>query len=291
MQDYIKVWESIKLDRNLSFKDNAVKELQLYFGYSKDRIDYYLSNGEKILADEWNRKFKDNKITDHSIIEFYDKTESEIFELMNWHYNRYEDGPLQYVFAFEVAERNGFKSYLDYGSGIGTGGILFGLNNFKVTLADISSTNLKFCEYRFKQRKVNAELMDLKNQAFSGQKYDLITCFDVLEHAIDPIGILKKLRLLLNNGGMLIISTPFNEDEKRPMHIMTDKSITNRLRTLGYVYAWDLMQEYKKNTRREISVLLKASHNIISNTAYHIYYNSLLKIKMVISKIYNRLKR
>lgn len=41
----------------------------------------------------------------------------------------------------------------------------------------------------------------------AGRKYDLITCFDTIEHVQDPAGVLKKAYELLAPGGTLVCST------------------------------------------------------------------------------------
>jgi len=42
----------------------------------------------------------------------------------------------------------------------------------------------------------------------SGQKFDLVNLSNVLEHVIDPIGMLSSLKSLLNPGGLLRICVP-----------------------------------------------------------------------------------
>jgi SAM-dependent methyltransferase len=40
-----------------------------------------------------------------------------------------------------------------------------------------------------------------------GRKYDLITCFDTIEHVQDPAGVLQAAYKLLTPGGTLVVST------------------------------------------------------------------------------------
>jgi hypothetical protein len=48
------------------------------------------------------------------------------------------------------ARQYGCQCYLDFGSGVGSGGILFARHGFEVTLADISSTLLGFSPWRLR---------------------------------------------------------------------------------------------------------------------------------------------
>jgi 2-polyprenyl-3-methyl-5-hydroxy-6-metoxy-1,4-benzoquinol methylase len=46
----------------------------------------------------------------------------------------------------------------------------------------------------------------------SQEKFDFIVLFHVLEHLLDPIGFLSKLRLMLNDNGKIIIEVPNVDD-------------------------------------------------------------------------------
>ena len=47
--------------------------------------------------------------------------------------------PLAYVLALRFAQQHGCQSYLDFGAGVGSGGLLFARHGLQTTLADISS--------------------------------------------------------------------------------------------------------------------------------------------------------
>lgn len=284
ISEYIKIWEITKIDKNLSFTDAATLELHDYFGYKKDEINRRLRDSEKILAEEWNASFKDTKLGEKSLIRFYDHTQNEIFELMHWHYANILNGPLQYVFALDIAKRSSFNNYLDYGSGIGTGGILFATHGYKVTMADISKENLAYCRFRLAKRNLNAEFIDLKHQHIKQNTYDIITCFDVLEHTLDPLKVICKLRNSLTKHGLLILTIPFGKDENRPMHIVTNRRIANAIRASGFAYLWDLSEECSRNINRSVLVLNKSYRSLIINKIYFIYDNIPHKIKEIISK-------
>ena len=71
--------------------------------------------------------------------------------------------------------------------------------------------------------------------------YDLITCFDVLEHIPDQRQKLDELSALLCNGGLLVtnlMDDSFHED--RPMHISSavDRLALVRQTGLSPVWSW-----------------------------------------------------
>lgn len=75
---------------------------------------------------------------------------------------------------------------------------------------DFGCGDSSFCNYyRRKGVSINGYDPYFKNDIkLLNRKYDVITCFHVLEHVSKPIVLLKRLHKLLNPGGILIIRTP-----------------------------------------------------------------------------------
>src|SRR5881396_3893714 len=53
----------------------------------------------------------------------------------------------------------------------------------------------------------NVETMDLKS-TFPQQRFDVVTFGDVLEHLIDPLGVLVRVKEVLKPGGYVVASVP-----------------------------------------------------------------------------------
>jgi 2-polyprenyl-3-methyl-5-hydroxy-6-metoxy-1,4-benzoquinol methylase len=88
----------------------------------------------------------------------------------------------------EFASSVGCKTCLDFGSGVGSGALLFRSHGFDVTLADISRMMLSFCKYRFETRGLDASFIDLKQSKLPATAFDFITAMDVFEHLVDLAG-------------------------------------------------------------------------------------------------------
>lgn len=91
--------------------------------------------------------------------------------------------------------------------GCGTGGMLPLLSEFgEVTGLDASDDALAFAQ----SRAPGARLLkgDLPAGLPAGEKFDLITAFDVIEHIPDAVAALKVLRAALNPGGRLVVTVP-----------------------------------------------------------------------------------
>jgi 16S rRNA G1207 methylase RsmC len=67
-----------------------------------------------------------------------------LYELMWWHTLGEDVSPLAYVLALRLAQQDGCQSFLDFGAGVGSGGILFARHGLQAALVDVSSSLLHF---------------------------------------------------------------------------------------------------------------------------------------------------
>jgi mycofactocin glycosyltransferase len=173
------------------------------------------------------------------IEQFYNESEAMIYELMWWHTLSEDTSPLAYVTALHFARLHGCASYLDFGAGVGSGGILFARHGLGVTLADISSGMLNFSRWRFEQRSLAARFIDLKIDHLPTEAYDLVAAMDVFEHLVDPAEVVDQLWRTLRPQGFLFGRFHADFDPDRPHHIVQDFEPTlERLRALGFVEVW-----------------------------------------------------
>jgi mycofactocin glycosyltransferase len=166
---------------------------------------------------------------------FYDTADDYVEDLMWWHTLGEDNSPLAYVAALEFALLAGCKAYLDFGSGVGSGALLFRSYGFDVTLADISSLMLSFCKYRFGERGREASFVDLKEASLSETAFDFVTAMDVFEHLVDPAKTVDSLHRCLKPGGYVYGRFAAEEDQNRPQHIVRDfRPVFARFAQLGF---------------------------------------------------------
>jgi SAM-dependent methyltransferase len=233
------IWrKALLLPDEQDLKRSLVVEISDYFGCDDlDQIQSHCERGAETVAGEWDSKV--DASSSRSIETFYDQSEAYIYDLMWWHTLVFDAAPLAYVLAMQFANQHGCRRYLDFGSGVGAGAILFAANGFDVAMADISSTLLKFSQWRLSRRNMPATTIDLKISKLPDNAFDIITAMDVFEHLVDPVGTVDQLWHSMRRGGFLFGRFHAECDAGHPQHIITDFDPTfARMRELGLAEVW-----------------------------------------------------
>lgn len=211
-------------------------ETALYSRRDPREIEALCEGALGALRGEWERGVDP---AERSSVEGFYESPTTIYELMGWHSLRDDDGPLAYVLALEIAKARGVKRCLDFGSGVGSGALLFAAAGIGVTLADISSTLLDFCRWRFERREISASFIDLKRSSLPKGEFDMILAMDVFEHLADPVEAAELVHDALAPGGVLFARIHAEEDADRPHHIVRDFAPTfARMGELGFAEIW-----------------------------------------------------
>jgi len=239
LADYRQTWErALILDGHQELSESLLAELGDYTQcQDKTEIRRRCEQAVTSLKREWEETVRP---ADHRSIErFYDKSQAMLYELMWWHTLGEDISPLAYVLALRFAQQHGCQSYLDFGAGVGSGGLLFARHGFQTALADVSSSLLRFSAWRLGIRNLAVQYIDLKLSGLPSQAFDVITAMDVFEHLSDPVEVVETLWKALKPGGFLYARISPEADEDRPQHIVHDFEPTfQRMRALGFVEFW-----------------------------------------------------
>jgi len=239
LAEYAKTWtQALLIEGYADLQESLLAEIGQYVGCTDiGELQRRCQQAVPHVRQEWQQQV--NPGDPRSIAQFYDASHAMLYELMWWHTLCDDASPLAYVTALHFAQQHGCRSSLDFGSGVGSGAILFRRHGFPVTLADISSRLLRFCQWRLGERQLAADYIDLNILALPSQAFDLITAMDVFEHLVDPIGTVEQLWEVLQPGGFLFARIDAQPDEERPQHIVHDFGPTfDRMQELGFVQVW-----------------------------------------------------
>ncbi len=239
LDEYRELWtDALRIEGTKDLEDSLFSEIGLYTkNQDLAAIRLRCQAAVEELAREWRERVdpRDRQ----SIERFYNETQAEIYELMGWHTLSDDLSPLAYVTALQFAQRNGCRSCLDFGAGVGSGSLLFARHGFSVGLADISSPLLEFGRWRFQLRNLPANFFDLKNSHLPAESFDMITAMDVFEHLVDPAEAVDVLANTLRPKGFLFGRFGDEPNEERPLHVVQDFAPSfTRLCDLGFVQVW-----------------------------------------------------
>jgi 2-polyprenyl-3-methyl-5-hydroxy-6-metoxy-1,4-benzoquinol methylase len=212
-------------------------ELQEYFAIDRATAEERCRSATRSLGEAWRESVDEANVG--SVVGFYDANDTYIYDLMWWHTLEDDQSPLSYVVGLDIAKSRAGRGYLDFGSGVGTGAILFAKHGFAVTLADVSSTMLAFAQWRMTRRGYQGTVIDLKAQQLPANAYDFVTAMDVFEHLTDPLETVDALASSIRLGGCLFGRFAAEQDDLRPQHIVRDFAPTlARLRERGFEEVW-----------------------------------------------------
>jgi 2-polyprenyl-3-methyl-5-hydroxy-6-metoxy-1,4-benzoquinol methylase len=236
LAEHRSVWaRALALEPGQTLDQQTFAELAAYFpNLDRPELEARCAEATSRLKADWPED-----PSRQAIEQFYDRNEGHIFDLMWWHTLRDDMSPLAYVNALDLARTREGRGYLDFGSGVGSGAILFARHGFAVSLADISSSLLDFARSRLARRGIPASFIDLKGSILPDNAFDMITAMDVFEHLTDPVAAVDRLAAALKPGGYIFGRFAAEPDEERPQHIVFDFGPTlARFEELGFVEAW-----------------------------------------------------
>src|SRR6185437_4643726 len=238
LEPYRVEWKKALLcDGETDLRISLLKEVAAYYRVSDlTEVDRSCDLAVDTVKSEWNTTIDPRQ---RSSIESFYETKAHIYDLMNWHTLRDDSGPLAHVVALQIARAHDVRSCLDFGSGVGSGGLLFCRADMDTTLADISTTLLDFARWRFHLRGLTARFVDLNTTSLPEAGFDMILAMDVFEHLVEPVEVAERLWRALKPGGLLFARIHAETDPSHPQHIVEDFDPTfTRMEELGFVERW-----------------------------------------------------
>ena len=238
LDDYRRQWQAALIGSGQEdLRTGLFREVAAYYQIADlAEVERRCASAVATLRHEWE---KSDEPDQQAKIEHFYESPTTIYELIGWHTLQDDTGPLAYVLGLDIAREHRVSTCLDFGSGIGSGALLFTHAGITMTLADISTTLLDFASWRFARRGLPAQRIDLKHEALPEASFDMILAMDVFEHLAEPEQVVEQLWGALRPGGLLFARIHAEEDTDRPQHIVRDFEPTFvRMRELGLIETW-----------------------------------------------------
>ena len=133
----------------------------------------------------------------------------------------YNEHLVCYLFSLQFA---GGRRVLDLGCGSGYGAKLIAEEASEVVAADLSPEAIHYARENFSAAHLHYLLTDATLLSLASNSFDVVLCFEVIEHLTRQECLLEEIHRILKSNGILIVSTPnrlfYTEERKlvNPYH-------------------------------------------------------------------------
>ncbi len=225
------IWAAaLTLPGRPSLRASLIAELAEYLEQPAALVEARCRDAAAVLAHEWRAAAP---ATPAAVAAFYQRADSYLYDLTWWHALAADESALVQVRALEAARAYHAHTVLDFGSGIGSLGLLLAQHGLAITLADVNPRLNDYARWRFDRRGRAAQVIDLRAEPLPSAAFDLIAALDVLEHLPDPRAALIQLAAALRPGGVLLAHIPAGRDTAHPMHLHSARGYLGHLAAAG----------------------------------------------------------
>jgi ubiquinone biosynthesis O-methyltransferase len=119
---------------------------------------------------------------------------------------KYQEGRLRLLNHFTEGLKN--KKMLEIGCGMGGLSVILAKKGCDITALDFNLDYLEITKLRASRYNLNLNLINstAENLPFNDKSFDIILCYDVLEHTKDPYKVIKEISRVLKPEGQVYIT-------------------------------------------------------------------------------------
>lgn len=184
----------------------GTRDLKKKYEETWEKYDGFIK-WKNISENEWKARKIDQQ-NEKEVAAFYQETTNYILELIEYHSTPGRKRLTQ--IAIDIIKKFKGKDIVDFGAGIGQDSINQALAGLNATAVDLAGWTFEFAKWRFKKHKLNINYVDI----IPGIKpledmYDAITCFEVMQHLVNPEVTLAHFYEHLNLNGVFLMTARF----------------------------------------------------------------------------------
>lgn len=215
--------EQIALDKEN--RDDLITDLAEFEGVDERTIRGKFANQHTLRNVEFNQMVPD-KNDAQALDNYYRNNTYEIYDHFAWHLEGRRSFDKKLVEDIKNLNPSKSTEIIDYGCGGGQVAYMLAKEGYQVTIVEKNKKELDFISYRFKKHKLKVKIVPYPIHEQFKNKYDVVLCFDVLEHIPDSEfeQVINKIKSLKKPDGKVFATVSFGAQEAHPSHFeMTEK--------------------------------------------------------------------
>jgi 2-polyprenyl-3-methyl-5-hydroxy-6-metoxy-1,4-benzoquinol methylase len=157
---------------------------------------------------------------------YYVNNNYEIYDHFLWHLEGRRPFDKKLLEDIKNLNPDRATEIIDYGAGGGQIAYMLAKEKYQVTVVEKNKKECDFISYRFKKHKLKVKFVPMPIHENFKNKYDIILCFDVLEHIPDKEfeSVINRIKSLKKADGKVFATVSFGSTEAHPSHFeMTEK--------------------------------------------------------------------
>lgn len=172
-----------------------------------DRLEFECKHPGRSVADDFEKRGGPRYVWGEHLEKFYGSTDAFLYELAVWNRNKLKSQLRRWV-TRHMSQADRKLDILSVGDGLGFDCVHFSKRKHRPTYFELPGLSERFARTLFERGGYNIPVIT-DPQAVPKEGFDVITCFDVLEHVPNPPEMVRTLASWLRPGGLLYISAPF----------------------------------------------------------------------------------
>jgi len=213
--------EQLKQDKE--DREEMMEDLTEFERKSKEEIMQRFFKTKELRKEEMDKvDFSDSK----QVIDYYVNNQWEIYDHLGWHFKDRRNFDKKLIEEIKASYPNRSTEILDFGCGGGQLAYMLAKEKYIVSVCDYNKKSIDFIQHRFTKHRLKVKTIPMPIHKDFKNKYDIILCFDVLEHIPDEkfdetIELLKRLK---KPDGKIFATVSFGAKDIHPGHFdMTEE--------------------------------------------------------------------
>ena len=222
--------EQIKIDKE--DREEMIEDLMKFEGKSKEEIMQIFFKTDELRKEEMSKvDFSDSK----QVTDYYINNNYELYNHLSWHSKGRRNFDKNLVEGIKENFPDRSTEILDFGCGGGQVAYMLAKEKYIVSACDYNKKSIEFMQHRFTRHRLKVKTIQMPIHKDFKNKFDIILCFDVLEHVPDDqfdetIALLKGL---LKPEGKIMATVSFGAQKHHPSHFDMTEDKKNKIMELA----------------------------------------------------------